>query len=61
MPDPWSAEYEAKESEDQDDDDHEAAAVGTAAVDAALPFVPELSFATHFVGYIYRCQSWHSR
>jgi hypothetical protein len=46
---PCSSEDEAKESEDQDDDDHEAAAVGPAAVDATLPFVPEGGFFVHAI------------
>ena len=46
---PYSAEDEGKESEDQDDDDHEAAEVRAAAVDAALPLVPEFPFVAHFV------------
>jgi hypothetical protein len=46
---PGSAEDEGKESEGQDDDNHEAAAVRSAAVDAALPLIPEFPFAAHFV------------
>ncbi len=46
---PYSAEDEGEESEYQDDDDHEAAAVGPAAIDAALPFVPEGGFFVHAV------------
>jgi hypothetical protein len=44
-----SAEDEAEEGEDHDDDDHEAATIGPAAIDAALPFIPELAVAAHFV------------
>jgi len=44
---PRSAEDEGEESEGHDDDDHEAAAAWTAAVDAALPFVPEGGFFVH--------------
>jgi hypothetical protein len=46
---PWSAEDEGKESEDQDDDDNEAAAARPAAIDAALPIVPEGGFFVHAV------------
>ncbi len=46
---PGSAEDEGEESEDQDDDDHEAATVGAAAVDAALPLIPEGGFFVHVV------------
>jgi hypothetical protein len=46
---PESAEDEGEESEGQDDDDYEAAAVWAAAVDAALPLVPEFPFGAHFV------------
>ena len=44
---PYSAEHEGEEGEGQDDDDHEAAAVRAAAVDAALPLVPEDGFFIH--------------
>ena len=44
---PCSAEDEGEEGEGQDDDDHKAAAVWAAAVDAALPFVPEGGFFVH--------------
>jgi hypothetical protein len=46
---PYSAEDEGEEGEYQDDDDYEAAAVRAAAVDAALPLIPEFPFAAHFV------------
>ncbi len=47
LPLPWSAEHEGEEGECQDDDDHEEAAVGAAAIDAALPFFPEGGFFVH--------------
>ena len=43
LPLPRSAEDEGEEGEGQDDDDHEAAAIGSAAIDAALPLIPELA------------------
>jgi hypothetical protein len=46
---PCSAEDEGEEGEDQDDYDDEAAAIGPAAIDATLPFIPELAVAAHFV------------
>ena len=46
---PYSAEDEGEEGEGQDDHDHEAATVRAAAVDAALPLVPEFPFVAHFV------------
>ena len=46
---PWSAEDEGEEGEGQDDDDHEAAAIGPAAIDPALPLIPEFPFGAHFV------------
>ena len=46
---PWSAEDEGEEGEGQDHDDDEAAAIGPAAIDAALPLIPELALAVHFV------------
>ena len=45
----WSAEDEGEEGEGQDDDDDEAAAIGPAAIDAALPLIPELALGAHFV------------
>jgi hypothetical protein len=42
LPLPRSAEDECEEGEGQDDDDHEAAAIRSATVDAALPLIPEL-------------------
>ncbi len=50
-PDPCSAEDEGEEGEGQDDDDHEAAAVWTAAIDTALPFVPEGGFFVHAIRF----------
>jgi hypothetical protein len=44
---PCSADDEGEEGEDEDDDDDEAAAVGAAAIDAALPFVPEFPVSGH--------------
>ena len=52
---PGSAEDEGEEGEDQDDDDDEATAVWSAAIDAALPLIPELPFRAHFV------RSWCQR
>ena len=46
---PRSAEDEGEEGEDQDYDDHEATAIGPAAIDAALPLIPEFPFGAHFV------------
>ena len=46
---PESAEDEGEEGEGQDDDDDEAAAIGPAAIDTALPLVPEFPFGAHFV------------
>ena len=40
---PWLAEDEGEEGEDQDDYDDEAAAIGPAAIDPALPLIPELA------------------
>ena len=40
---------EGEEGEDQDDDDDEAAAVRAAAVDSALPLIPEFPVVAHFV------------
>ena len=40
---PSSAQDEGEEGEDQDDDDDEAAAIGPAAIDPALPLIPELA------------------
>jgi hypothetical protein len=48
---PGSAQDKGKESEGQDDDDHEAAAVGPATVDAALPLIPEGGFFVHAVRF----------
>ena len=42
-----SAEDEGEECEGQDDDDDEATAIGSAAIDAALPLIPELSVGGH--------------
>ena len=44
-----SANDEGEEGEDEDDDDDEAAAVWSAAVDAALPLIPEFPVVAHFV------------
>ena len=38
-----STQDEREEGEGQDYDDHEAAAIGPAAIDAALPLIPELA------------------
>ena len=44
---PSSAEDEGEEGEDQDDDDDEAAAIGPATIDAALPLLAEGGFLVH--------------
>ena len=44
---PRSTEDEGKEGDDEDDDDDEAAAVGAAAIDSALPLIPELPVVVH--------------
>ena len=44
---PGSAEHEGEEGEDQDDDDDEAAAIGPATIDAALPLLAEGGFLVH--------------
>ena len=48
---PCSADDEGEEGEDQDDDDDEAAAVRSAAIDAALPLVSEFPVGAHLLFY----------
>ena len=44
---PSSAQDEGEEGEDQDDDDDEAAAIGPATIDAALPLLAKGGFLVH--------------
>ena len=44
---PRSAEDEGEEGEGQDDDDDEAAAIGPATIDAALPLLAKGGFLVH--------------
>lgn len=46
---PRLADDEGEEGDDEDDDDDEAATVRAAAVDSALPLIPEFPFVAHFV------------
>ena len=48
---PRSADNEGEEGDDEDDDDDEAAAVGPAAIDPALPLVSEFPVGAHLLFY----------
>ena len=51
---PRSADDEGEEGDDEDDDDDEAAAVRPAAVDSALPLIPEFPVVAHFVRSLFQ-------
>ena len=48
---PRLADDEGEEGDDEDDDDDEAATVRAAAVDSALPLIPEFPVGAHLLFY----------